>query len=322
MEIDVEDLKFYDELLDNDDVECSQDYSIDMLKNADFWKSDGYNSPFGGSMGKIFLRCDSKYFEELISLLRKKDNYYVTYLNRLCKTLNSSKTKDFPLPKISIMLKGAHWDTGAMYEEICSKVANALGFPTVYNRKVKISGNDVIMSVDALNKNEVLISQSFKDVLPFNFNIFEHGVRAILQHCVNHNMMTNDNMEELMESFVENYIFRRLILRDSDFKGNNLNLIHNDRTNRYSWFPNYDYELANSLDMMDVQVMLDLKEINRQYPEVLDSVMNKVWLRFRKLENLMDNDSDNSICYDDFLQRIVNVHRLYEKVKNIDQVMF
>ena len=288
MIVDINDIESYDQLLDDNGKNISKLFPLSLLRNKRTWDYKKGESPFGGTMPKMFLRCDSKYFQDLIQALRNGNSSYVTYINDLVESLKESKVEDFPMSKLSVMLKSVHNEMDISNEESCSAFANVLGVPTVYNKIVDINGKKFVMSVDLFKDSQEVCEDV--EMIESDFVYFDDAEQCIkytLMQLVKDGKITEQRFNELMEEFIETYIYRKLILGDRDFKSRNVGLIRNTSTNEYSWLPNHDYELAFFTNVGNAYIQSQLKRIASKYPNTLDKIMTK----FRDRLQVADRDS-------------------------------
>lgn len=253
-------------------------YPLNVLKDPEFFEyDDSYDSEFGGSMPKMFLRCDSDVFKELIEELVVPDCSYVTYLNEFVQSLELRDVKNFPLSKISVMVKAVHQDAYLNREEKASRVANVFGVPTVYNKLVNIKGNKLILSVDCLKENEEFVeieSNTLRKPI-YDFNTAILSISNGLKYLVKAESMTQIQLDKLIEDFVELYLFRVGILNDGDFTLQNLGIICNTETGEYKWAPCFDMEYALGGVIPESTIRTALRLIKKDYPEKFVSVVEK-----------------------------------------------
>ncbi|MBQ7351344.1 MAG: hypothetical protein IJW59_00540 [Clostridia bacterium] len=268
----------YDGIIDERGKNVAWRYPKSILKDSEFFEyDDSYDSEFGGSMPKMFVRCDSKVFKELIKDLSEPQCSYVTYFDDLIKSLGESSKEYFPLSKIGVMVKSVHQDAYMNREEKASRVANAFGVPCVYNKLVSVDNNKLVLSVDCLKENEefVEIQSNYERHTIYGIDTAITAIVEGLQYLIDEDKMTNEQLEVLLEDFIETYLFKVYILNDGDFTLQNLSVIFNKETGNYKWAPLFDmeYTLKGSFSSQFAQV--DLSKIMMMYPKKFDAVMRK-----------------------------------------------
>ena len=278
----------YHKIVDDNGADVTKLFPLSKLKDKKFWKyNPDYASFMGGTMPKLFVRCDSRYFAELFQELKKDDCSYATYVNDLVKSLNGS-VDQLPLSKLSIMLKSVHDDTnGYNNEEICSRIANIFGVPTVYNKAVEIEGSRYIASIDYMIKDKVL-TDVFEDeeptrnvysLLDFKNMVIDERLDSLLKS----RKITKQNYDRLTGEFIENFFFRRYVLSDYDYDVHNIRLLYDKQNNRYEWAPNYDYEFAYDYPINYFEFTTDLEYAYKIYPNTVKKI-------FEKYKKILHND--------------------------------
>ena len=326
MEVKVEDLYSYDKLLDNNGINIAYKFHRSKPLDPDFFAGHNEsNSPFGGIANKVFLRCDSKYFSELISLIRQNNCSYVTYLDDLCNKLPDNTP--FPLSKISVLLKDVHVSVDASIEEICSNIANILGIPTVYNKSVNLGRQkDYLMSVDCL-KSDQKICDNFYMYTYKDFAGAQNSVRLALNRFKQDGKsIPKIQKDRLMEEYLKTYLFRLFVLRDNDFNANNCELVYDSKTQQYSWFPCFDYEHCFSKTVTSDRINSNLKFMQQKYPIVLGNIMKDFSQRLHVLQEQIskcDSSSDKYMYYYNACNNLKEILQAYSNMQktNSDYVL-
>jgi len=318
----------YKELLTDDGKNVTRFFPLCKLKDSSAWtyNPDKSSQIGGGTMPKFFVRCDSGYFGELITELKKDNCSYVTYINDLVKGLGEG-TEKIPLSKLSIMLKSVHGNSNALEnEEICSRIANIFGIPTAYNKVVEIEGNKYVASVDFMSQGQEYSNLFEEDKPLVNVNCFEDFEEVVIKDrltsLLNSGKITQENFDELVESFVETYFFRNYVLSDDDYNLHNIRLLHNKETNKYEWAPCFDYEYAFTFDNSYFMSASDVEYIFYKYSQIAKKI-------YDKYNNILSSDKIYSclkIMYDEstarkysgmIKHRLNDLLEIYEMIREV-----
>ncbi len=108
-------------------------------------------SEIGGASIKKFVLFKTEHFSDLVKIIKKKENSYVTYANDLIK---SGYTPEY----LSCMMKRCGGKSA--YEVVSSKFANEMNIPTSYAERFDYEGIEYLLSIDFLNSAKNL-SRSF-----------------------------------------------------------------------------------------------------------------------------------------------------------------
>lgn len=296
MKIKLKDIEEYNSILNANDVDIIKKLpsKADLIDPTafDYDENKAVVSPLGGSMPKTFVRCDSKYFKELIEELKKPNCSYVTYINDLVKSLNSDNIENFPLSKISVLIKKSHRAQDIYNEEIASKTANILEIPVTYNTVVNIAGIDYNMSVDFLKKDEEFISLDhckLNDAM--SFCVIKKKLQKYFEYYVACGEITQEQAYNLLSDFMEMYIFRKYILSDTDFDMFNTGLIFNNKTKEYKWAPNFDMEYMENFKIDKSALQVDMMFMRNFNSEKLHQIIEKYRQKIR-FDNKDNKKSD------------------------------
>ena len=273
--------KFYS-LVKGNNSQMFEEYANNYANNSICYDLS-YN--IGGYSPKRFVRYSTEEFGHLFESLQSGQSSYVTYISDL---LDENQGLP-PIKTISVLRKIISSPFVAKNEEICSRIANIFGLPTVYNRVVdKFScDNDAceVLSVDFLKKDETLVPLNEIGVKGFPFKVKSFPQVYELSDCVkslqkslNSYLINYPNKEEqineITKDYIKSYFVKYLILNDADFAPRNFSLIINDKKKVAKFAPNYDYEccLCSQGGVVDLRPdILDnaINFIATNYPEVL-----------------------------------------------------
>lgn len=270
-----------------------------------------------GHNDKGFVLCDSEFFRELFDEIKNNPNSsYDTYLNRFIK--EDYDGTNLPISEVSCLKKEGE---NNLIEEFVSKLGNALHIPTVFiknypresqeefkkrldemiaNAKpgsfICFSSEDYMLSVDFIRENEhfeTINEYSQREVCKRGssinawFGIFENEK---LINPLTYQELTHEEKMELFREFIPQYFFRRHIVRDWDFKGENVGILYNQKTGKYRLAPMFDFEYCyykaksqNNEQLFDE----DLIFAYDCFPEETSKIINT--LRTFDIDNFIDN---------------------------------
>lgn len=293
---------------------CDED--IQKYSNNDDYDSLSLN--IGGTLKKDFVRIKSESIKELLDKITKENNSYVTYLDDLIKSPDFDNSKDFPLEYVSCMLKDTDRHVGAY--NICevwgSRIANALGVPTVFNENVSLNKATKVLSIDCIRPNTKINSlksnyfQQTTDGLKqikckcfADFESWEKLFDACFRNksdLTGHEEVNNlligveysdypfdrDTLAECVAKFkkdvVKQYLLRMIILHDKDFYPVNLMVVTDETTGKFNVGPCFDYEfIFNDVSWIpDMFYTENLNYLMRKYPKETMEFANAVFNAF------------------------------------------
>lgn len=273
------DFEKYDIILNDKNDSTNQEKAWNNLKSSEYISQNPLNSFCGGTMPKVFLRCNSSLLAQMFDALSKPDCSYVTYLNDFLKGFDKTSTP--PIEKVSALLKKTHLSHSSDIEEVSAIIANALQVPTVYNKAVMIDEQKYTLSVDFIKDNETFTS--LDNLMPYNRSLndysLEDGLACLQNHLSNLEYgLSNAEVSKLCEDFIPIYLFRKYIISDCDFGGKNLGVLYNHKTKTAALAPCFDFEcsLGQSVFGMENAVEYleeDLETCIKLFPKKTEKVM-------------------------------------------------
>lgn len=206
-----------------------------IVKKYDKYIGDGLD----GKNYKTFLRFESSRFEELLEELKAGNSNYVTYLGDTLK--GSDYTPEF----VSVMTKVSpyieehiNWRS----EVLGAKVANFMGYPTVYNERIIDQDyHTKTLSVDFAQEECVLTSLGDYTTYhePYSLSFLMNVVSELPQNPDWN--MTDEEFEFFKTELIKMYLFRKFVICDNDFHLMNIPIIKNLDGHIYLG-PNMDME--------------------------------------------------------------------------------
>ena len=282
-------------------------------------------SACGGVSAKEFLRVDTECLGDFFVEVAKPTSSYVTYVNGIAK---ESAGKQVPMQHVSAMVKFYKGKNRfPCNEEICSRLSNAFGIPTVYNRIFKDNDRMCNVSIDFVpycDKRYDTLQNGYsactrRKNIPEVIGIEQwHSffMSSGLTNPYTKKLVPLRECSKLFRQFVPMYLFRRHIVQDKDFDINNICVIYDPETKTYSLGPNYDMERTftayfdNSYKRHYDDLCSDLKFIYICEPSLAEDFVSKVQrLKATKAINIHMFDSEMSI-----MQR-------YKKYKHVKDKM-
>lgn len=267
----------------NDDFE---EYSNNLDKNNSI--VDLYD--IGGHNNKRFVRYKSDKLKDLFTSIRKGSSYD-TYINDL---INNEENN--PIEYVSVLRKVCQTFLSAVKEEFSSKIANYLGFKTVYNTYINKNESTcyfdvepVILSVDFLRENETIVSLRDMGVIKWNNDSkmsSQENEYPSLSCCINvikqaltlYKNGDIKNIDEIIEDFIMSYFIKFAVLGDLDFKPRNVSFIENAKTDEIKLAPNYDYEFCftNNTDIVKQNLWKEIAYVFENYPQTGQKLYEKL----------------------------------------------
>ena len=242
-----------------------------------------------GRREKVFVRCSSQYFGDLISELQSKaDCTFDTYINDL--------VKDGYTPTFISILKRQPNDTMIQYDDtgighfrdVCaSRVLNYFGCPTTYDTILDIDGTLCSCSVDFSRVGEDFYSVDNLMETNGDNNIAD-DVATIERMLKWYHKKTDfkdydKTKDEYISSFVYSYMTRKYILFDGDCWMNNFGIIHNTTDNTVRMSPNYDFEYCFNFDSNSkrqekfyAKFLKEITFVKQHYPYVYDRLVSRL----------------------------------------------
>lgn len=288
-----------------------------------------------GMHSKRFVRMDSSFFADMFKEIKNNDNStYFTYLNEFIRENQKAETPC--IERTSVLLKDitSFIKTAKYSETACSKLANALQVPVVYNKYFKDRHDKkLIASVDFIPKDCRFINLfdiikeerklrydcitpdiPFKKlnryhVVPYKIPLKE--LVSVLDDCLNSDILPNlinEDREEIIRQFVRQMLFRRFILADVDCKVGNFGLLYNQKTGRYKLAPCFDMELGFFGEWEDTRKEVLAKDFDfmmKQFPHEIYRLLGNVKKinNEKTLQNLFYDDIDERKYINKFVNR-------------------
>lgn len=230
---------------------------------------DGHNE------SKTFVRCESEFFRDFFDeILNNSHSTYDTYLNKFIR--ENYDGVHLPIEEVYSFKKQGD---NNLIEEVVSRLANALRIPTIYIKNsprisqeefreklnemltkgkpgdsINLTSEDYLLSIDFLGEDECFANiNEYASCLPCS-NVCDRGSRlaewyGVFNYFTFINPITNEELSyeekiKLFKDFIPQYLFRTHIVRDWDFKSENVGIIYNKKTGQYRLAPMFDFEYA------------------------------------------------------------------------------
>lgn len=237
-----------------------------------------------GHRGKEFVRVDANFFADMIEEIKNNPMCsYVTYLNNLIK--DGSLTPSY----ISVLKKKFDEKELNLLENeiLSSKIANAMGVPTVYNAKFAINNENFLLSVDFLEYGSKIINiEDWRNELSETLDIhmdnsrFAKEVLEMEEIISLHNLMDKNNQWKVDKTFrsdyLKYYLTRNIILGDTDSYPRNVCFVV-DKDNNLSIGPLYDTECAFSDASKNVyDIIFAMKYLSSSFEEFNEKYKNLI----------------------------------------------
>lgn len=261
------------------------------IKKKDIQYYDEENMNLVGTTSKIFLRIDSANLQKYLELAIDPKTSYVTYIDDFVKENYNPDTHEIPLKYVSVLLKKQRYEN--MTDTICkevigSRIANALGMPTVYNELIEYDKEHYVMSIDFVKTGQEIDSfvlESKKDYSVANYDVWENLFNTATVKIAEYSPNLVENIKKLKKDFVSQFLFRNVILDDGDLVPKNVTLIKDLKTKNLSFAPINDYEFifaGREERDFEEDVRKYIKYIGEKYPEELKEFTNKIHKTFYK----------------------------------------
>ena len=206
-----------------------------------------------GRRGKKFVRVDADIFADMIDEIRNNPSCsYVTYLDELIKL--DGLTPSY----ISVLMKHIHNDEYHFVDNeiLSSRIANALGVPTVYNAKFQSDDENFLLSVDFLKYGSKIINiDDWRNELSETIGLHRDNSKFVseileMEEIIHlHNAMAKNNQWIVDKSFrseyLKHYLTRNFVLGDLDGYPRNVCFVV-DKDNNLSIGPQFDTEFTFS----------------------------------------------------------------------------
>ncbi len=215
------------------------------------------------------INVNTKYFSELFHELKNNPNCsYVTSINDFEKNDIIDKISFVPVYEKEYYYKLM---ACAKIETFASRLANFFGVPTVYN----IISYNKDRTYKLLSANFLKNGENFIKISELTNNYLSN-LDFITWEKVFEEIMSNQNEENVnnfMSDFTKQYLFRKYVLRDSDYSFNNCGIIV-DQDDQFRLSPCFDMEFSFELNF-DEENYGDLKYIAQKYPKEYHYVKDK-----------------------------------------------
>lgn len=338
-------LKNFDEVLD------SSNNAIFKNTNENFFKDFGKintNNPLklyssladklGGSLPKNFCLCDSNSLKELFDEVKKPNSSYITCYNNLIK--NDYNGKDVPIKFIPVMVK--EYDLrenkyGVYTEELCSKISNLFNVETSFIKSFEHNNKLYILSVDFMQENTLFETLGSYGYINHNdhFLYYSEYISNILAktRMVNpyifykevnklddYDLSLQDKIK-IEEKLIEQFLFRKYIIKDNDFYDYNVGILYNTKTKEYSLAPNFDMECAFESEQSKGALTAYLKNFNCYYPNILKNFIKKSQNILKK--NLLNYEVFENVYFyegEEYKKQIIDnlIKRIKENITKLN----
>ena len=204
-----------------------------------------------GRREKKFVRVDADVFSDMIDEIRNNPSCsYVTYLDELIK--DEGVTPSY----ISVLMKHIHNDEYHFVDNeiLSSRIANALGVPTVYNAKFQSDDENFLLSVDFLKFGSKIINiDDWRNELSETIGLHRDNSKFVsevleMEEIIRlHNAMAKNNQWKVDKNFrseyLKYYLTRNFVLGDLDGYSRNVCFVV-DKDNNLSIGPQFDMEFS------------------------------------------------------------------------------
>lgn len=295
-------LKGFDEILscygsrlyiDKDIKPLDQNF-CEVKKVANYVFGERFQKIVGGRSDKLFYLCQSDYLKEMFDEI-KCGATYVTAHNSVIKSDYVCSSKKYPNEYIPVLIKRSSdiLDLSA-YDEISSKIANVFKIPTVYNKQFSVIEKgykkNYLLSVDFIEYPKefdtlaVYLNHERRTHI-FNFESFHLMLQEEMSNKKHAIFLNDEEKAQLEKDFVEQYLFRRYILKDGDLDTENIGILYNPETNKYELSPVFDMEFAFSkFDKQLEEIMVS----DLQY--ILENHKDEIVEFTKKAKSILKND--------------------------------
>ena len=273
-----------------------------------------------GQNPKLFIRLkSSNLFDDLFKSLNGKNSHYITAFNELF----NSDTNEQYIPKfVSVLAKSVRDEVHGIYGEVVgSRLANAMGYDTVFNIAPTFNDKDIALcNKDSLEHTLRTKTVFSVDMIPYGwdsytFNDIIGGRGTRNNNTLEQNLnviqnilplvfktkckiaLTDEQINEIKRSYVEQFLFRVVLCRETDFYARNAGLVFNLTTHEVRLMPNFDMEFCfSNLPLSEEERMCQdnliaqtIKFCADNYPQELSNFMSKVGKLYNsgKLEKIL-----------------------------------
>lgn len=280
------------------------------IKKTDLEFYDEEDMNLVGTTSKTFFRIDSANLQNYLELAIDPKSSYVTYIDDFVKENYNPETHEIPLKYVSVLLKKQRYKE--MTDTICkevigSMIANAMGMPTVYNELIEYNKENYVMSIDFVKTGQEIDSferdKNKRNYSMANYNVWEDLFNTATVKISEYSPNLVENIKELKKDFVQQFLFRNVILDDGDFVPKNVTLIKDLKTKNLSLAPINDYEFifaGREESDFEEDVRQYIKYIGEKYPEELKEFVNKIQVTFYK----------DGVLQENFLQKLISMKEL------------
>lgn len=320
---------------------------------------DAGNNFMYGHLPKRFVRFPASEFGEFLKEIQKDNCSYVSYLDHQ-DVKNSGK---FYGEYLSVLLKkmGSFIDLNSddfSHEEIMrwtsfndetkrlvaseiigSRLFNYFGVKTVYNKALLQDYVVYLLSIDFIKPEQNFypmgLFQSNREMDSYmnikgNIETFNRKIDDMLRIFRNEgNKTVVVDRNELIKEYVKSYLLRVLVFKDSDFKAENVGLIHDKEKNKIFYGPNFDYEYLfrkiTHVSGMSKKHHENIEYIYLNYPEIVEEFSQKlqelIKINYKKpisdLDVILINEFDIDLADKCKFVITENVNEFLESLENV-----
>lgn len=265
----------------------------------------------GGHNDKTFVLCESEFFREFFDEITNNPNHtYSSYLNQFIS--ENYKGKTIPISEVGAFKKVGE---NNFIEEVVSRLANALKIKTTYIKNapqlnneifqqnlmnlikngkagdsIKYEPEDYLLSPDFLSEGEhfdtidaYCKNNTNECVCPRRcslatwYNVFKYRK---FTNPLTREILSPDQKMQLLKELIPQFVFRAHLVKDWDFKSENVGIIYNENTNQYSLAPMFDFEycyyLASQNDYRRCaeDLIFAYKCCPKETTEVIEKIVN------------------------------------------------
>ena len=217
------------------------------IDEREFRKYDEQDQ-IGGMANKAFFMVDRNMLSDFFEASKSKDCCYMTYL------------VDGGVPKyISVLVKAPYHRGDSEIEATCSRLANFMHIPTVYNEAFILTQNDkpviknkMLLSIDCVPKDCEVHSiyevfGKLKDKKYHSEILSVDDTISVIDQMTTEDIFavnTDEEKKEIKYSLYDQICFKNCIVGDKDAGTHNMALLYNTKEHKYYPAPMYDYNNA------------------------------------------------------------------------------
>lgn len=241
---------------------------------------------------------DSVLFRELFESLMTGKSSYKTYLNEMFVGDNGQPFKDVEVyvpSYVSVLQKDVEDNKWLYTEVIGSRLGNLMGIDTVFNTIIHLTNCG-----DSLYRSRLLsvdyVPRGYETISLYEMGIDECGEltplvtfldklrKAFPSLAKKHGIkITPARMQEFLDAFSEQYLFKCCMCSDTDFDTNNVDILYNRTTGNFRLAPLFDMEGIFGMVCSDLKPNLEqkylmsstIKYLVENNPKLLKDFMNR-----------------------------------------------